>query len=75
VLQLVAAGRTDGEIGASLFITRKTASVHVSNIKARLGASSRIDIVNVATRLGLIDPAAIRSTSDDADLSPERRTW
>ncbi len=30
VLQLIAAGRSNGEIGEALFITRKTASVHVS---------------------------------------------
>ena len=38
ILQLVAAGRTNGEIGKQLFISTKTVSVHVSNILGKLGA-------------------------------------
>ena len=41
VLALVAEGRSNSQIGAELFITRKTASVHVSNILAKLGVASR----------------------------------
>jgi DNA-binding CsgD family transcriptional regulator/tetratricopeptide (TPR) repeat protein len=52
VLRLVAEGRTNGEIGAELFITTKTASVHVSNILAKLGVSSRTEAAAVAHRLG-----------------------
>ena len=48
VLRLVAAGRSNGEIGATLFISTKTASVHVSNILAKLGVSSRGEAAAVA---------------------------
>jgi DNA-binding NarL/FixJ family response regulator len=41
VLRLVAAGRSNRDIAAELFISAKTASVHVSNILAKLGAVSR----------------------------------
>ena len=41
VLRLVAAGRSNGEIGTELFISTKTASVHVSNILAKLGVGAR----------------------------------
>jgi DNA-binding NarL/FixJ family response regulator len=41
VLELVAQGRSNSQIGTELFITRKTASVHVSNILAKLGVASR----------------------------------
>jgi ATP/maltotriose-dependent transcriptional regulator MalT len=41
VLALVAEGRSNSQIGSELFITRKTASVHVSNILAKLGVASR----------------------------------
>ena len=41
VLALVAPGRSNSQIGTELFITRKTASVHVSNILAKLGVASR----------------------------------
>jgi DNA-binding CsgD family transcriptional regulator len=43
VLRLVAAGRTNREIAAELFISPKTASVHVSNILGKLGAASRTE--------------------------------
>ncbi len=38
ILELVAAGRSNGEIGQQLFISAKTVSVHVSNVMAKLGA-------------------------------------
>ncbi len=50
VLRLVANGRTNGEIGRELFISTKTASVHVSNILAKLGVSSRIESAAYALR-------------------------
>ena len=52
---LVAAGRTNGEIGKQLFISTKTVSVHVSNILAKLGASRRTEAVAVARDSGLLD--------------------
>jgi DNA-binding CsgD family transcriptional regulator/tetratricopeptide (TPR) repeat protein len=55
ILALVAAGRTNGEIGKQLFIATKTASVHVSNILAKLGASSRTEAAAIARRDGLLD--------------------
>ncbi len=53
VLALVAAGRTNRQIGQELFITPKTASVHVSRILAKLGVASRGEAAAVAHRLGL----------------------
>lgn len=41
VLRLVAAGRSNGQIADELYISVKTASVHVSNILAKLGVPSR----------------------------------
>jgi ATP/maltotriose-dependent transcriptional regulator MalT len=43
VLGLLAEGRTDGQIGAELRMSAKTASVHVANIKSKLGVDTRID--------------------------------
>jgi DNA-binding NarL/FixJ family response regulator len=40
------------EIGAELFITPKTASVHVSNILSKLGAASRTEAAAIAYREG-----------------------
>lgn len=58
VLRLVAAGKTNREIGDQLFISAKTASVHVSNLMAKLGASRRAEAAAIAARLGLGDGAA-----------------
>ena len=53
VLRLVAGGWTNQQIGDALFITRKTASVHVSNILGKLGVDHRTEAAAVAHRLGL----------------------
>jgi DNA-binding CsgD family transcriptional regulator len=54
VLALVAAGKTNQEIADALFITRKTASVHVSNILGKLGVAGRVEAALMAHRLGLV---------------------
>ena len=53
VLRLLAAGHSNREIGSELFISPKTASVHVSNILAKLHAASRTEAAAVAHRDGL----------------------
>ena len=53
MLGLVALGRTNREIAAALFISDKTASVHVTNILAKLGAANRAEAAGIAVRLGL----------------------
>ncbi|GGL77883.1 LuxR family transcriptional regulator [Microlunatus endophyticus] len=54
VLDLVAEGLSNREIGCRLVISTKTASVHVSNIMAKLGADSRTEAVAIARRQGLL---------------------
>jgi DNA-binding CsgD family transcriptional regulator len=66
VLRLVAAGCSNREIAAELFISPKTASVHVSNILAKLGAASRGEAAAKAHTLRLFDSAG------PADRSPEQ---
>ncbi|HEV8651335.1 MAG TPA: AAA family ATPase [Actinomycetes bacterium] len=60
VLQLVADGRSNSQIAEALFISAKTASVHVSNILAKLGVASRVEAAAVAHRLALFDEPAGR---------------
>ena len=55
MLRLVAAGRSNREIAAELFISAKTASVHVSNILGKLGVTSRGEAAAAAHRLRLFD--------------------
>jgi DNA-binding CsgD family transcriptional regulator len=54
VLRLLAAGRTNPQIGAELYISTSTASVHVSNILRKLGVPSRVQAAALAERAGLL---------------------
>jgi predicted ATPase/DNA-binding CsgD family transcriptional regulator len=56
VLQLIAQGRTNREIGERLFISQKTVGVHVGNILAKLDVSGRVEAAAVAIRLSLTEP-------------------
>jgi len=58
VLRLVAAGRSNREIAAELFISPKTASVHVSNILGKLRVGSRGEAAAMAHTLRLFDPVS-----------------
>ncbi len=56
VLALVAGGLSNAEIAERLFISPKTASVHVSNIYSKLGVESRVAAATLAHEIGLDDP-------------------
>jgi DNA-binding NarL/FixJ family response regulator len=55
VLRLLAAGRTNAQIGRELFISPRTAGVHVTNILRKLGVSGRVQAAAVAERAGLLE--------------------
>jgi DNA-binding NarL/FixJ family response regulator len=57
VLRLLAAGRTNTQIGAELYISPTTARVYVTNILRKLGVTSRVQAAALAERAGLLDPA------------------
>nr|WP_282547530.1 helix-turn-helix transcriptional regulator [Streptomyces rochei] len=63
VLRLVSDGRTNRQIAEELFISPKTASVHVSNILAKLGVSGRGEAAAVAHRLALFPAGPLVSGS------------
>jgi DNA-binding CsgD family transcriptional regulator len=58
VLALVAIGRTNRQIAETLFISPKTATVHVSNILGKLGVRSRVEAATIAHRLGIVEPGS-----------------
>ena len=58
VMALVAAGRTNDEIAAELFISPATAKTHVSRAMSKLGARDRAQLVVLAYETGLITPRA-----------------
>src|SRR5207344_435944 len=55
VLRLVAAGRTNAQIGAELYISPRTAGVQVANILRKLGVTNRVQAAALAERAGLLD--------------------
>ncbi|HET9648868.1 MAG TPA: response regulator transcription factor, partial [Microlunatus sp.] len=61
VLRLLAAGFTNAEIGTALFISPKTASVHVTHLLRKLQLSNRTEAAVWATRHGLT-PASETTT-------------
>jgi len=54
ILELVAQGRSNREIGGQLYISAKTVSVHVSNILAKLDAGGRTEAAAIARRRGML---------------------
>jgi DNA-binding CsgD family transcriptional regulator len=54
VLRLVAEGHSNRQIAEALYISPKTASVHVSRIIAKLSVANRVEAAAVAHRLGLL---------------------
>lgn len=58
VLRLLARGYTNAQIGAELFMSPKTASVHVSNILRKLNVVNRAEAAAVGERAGLTDSDA-----------------
>jgi DNA-binding CsgD family transcriptional regulator len=58
VLALLATGRTNRQIAETLFISPKTATLHVSNILSKLGVTNRVEAATIAHRLGVVSPDA-----------------
>ena len=58
VLGLLALGRTDGQIAGELFISKKTASVHVSNLIRKLNVSNRVEAGELGRGVGLGESVA-----------------
>jgi DNA-binding NarL/FixJ family response regulator len=58
VLRLLGQGKTNPEIAAALFISPRTAGVHVTHILRKLDATTRVQAATVAERAGLLANAS-----------------
>lgn len=67
VLRLVADGHTNPQIAAALFISRKTAEHHVSNILTKLGVATRTEAAALHIRTG--------SSDDVSPAEPRQGGW
>jgi len=56
ILPLLAAGRTNREIGAALFLSHRTIGNHVTRLTAKLGVRTRAAAVETARAKGLLPP-------------------
>jgi DNA-binding CsgD family transcriptional regulator len=59
VLVLIARGKTNKEIAAALFISPKTAGIHVSHILDKLGVTGRVEAATIAVHQRLVFPSSI----------------
>ena len=55
VLKLIASGKTNRDIGETLFISESTVKFHVHAILNKLDASNRTEAVSIAAQLGLVE--------------------
>jgi DNA-binding NarL/FixJ family response regulator len=60
---VLADGLSNGEIARRLYISTKTASVHVSNILAKLNMTSRTEVATWDVRTGLVPPGRGRGSA------------
>lgn len=63
VLTLAAAGRTNRQIGHSLFVTEDTVKTHLRRIAHKLGTHDRASAVVTAMRTGQLPCACTKETS------------
>jgi DNA-binding NarL/FixJ family response regulator len=57
VLRLIGAGQANRQIAITLSVSEKTVTVHVSNLLAKLGLTSRTQAALYAMRIGLVHAA------------------
>jgi len=56
VMQMVVQGMTSAEIGKKLFISPRTVDIHRANLMRKLGLRTRMDLIQIAQRQGILPP-------------------
>ena len=74
ILRLAAAGKTNAEIGALMFLTPGTIKHHLIELFEKLGAPNRAAAVHAARRLGVLGSAdEPGAPAADVPVSPRER--
>jgi DNA-binding NarL/FixJ family response regulator len=66
ILQYVAEGLSNSQIGKQLWVTEQTVKFHLSNIYRKLNVSNRTEASRIAHATGLIEPAGVVDTEEHA---------
>jgi DNA-binding NarL/FixJ family response regulator len=74
VLRLVVEGRETPEIAKRLAISTHTVRTHLQNLYAKLGCHSRLEVVRLAARHGLLERGASPKTGELRTGAPSRRS-
>lgn len=73
ILQLVATGASNKEIAQQLFISTNTVKVHLRNVFAKIGATSRTEAAMFAVQHGLVDGAPLGENADIVEMDHKPR--
>jgi DNA-binding NarL/FixJ family response regulator len=75
ILRLAAAGKTNAEIGATMFLAPGTVKHHLIELFDKLGAPNRAAAVHAARRLGVLPDATLSPAAGEpaAAVSPRER--
>ncbi len=70
VLRLAAGGRTNAEVAALLFISRRTVETHRARAMKKLGLRNHVELARYAIERGIVPPNSQSPSTPQADAGP-----